>query len=261
MKTVVVLPTYNERENIAAIIKDILSEIDADIVVVDDNSPDNTAEVVRDLQELCHCIHLISRDSKRGLASAYIEGFRYALAHQYETIIQMDSDYSHHPRYLSQLLREAEVADVAIGSKYAPGGQVEGLTWWRKSLSSWGNRYASIVLRMRRPTARLRDWTSGYLCWRAGSLRRIDFDQIQCAGYGFLIELKWMASCLDMKTAEIPIVFTDRVRGLSKMSIGIFRESLFLPFRLAFARLPGSTHESGQRSLIARDAIEHDVRI
>ena len=237
MKTVVILPTYNERENIASMINDIRSEIQADIVVVDDNSPDNTADVVRKLQVSHQGLHLISRDQKRGLASAYIEGFRYALARHYTAVIQMDCDYSHHPRYLSQLLNQLDMAELVIGSKYTIGGRVEGLTSWRKALSMWGNRYASMVLCLRRPTARLDDWTSGYICWRADSLRRIDFDSIQCAGYGFLIELKWIATCLDMKMVEIPIVFCDRVYGLSKMSIGIFRESLFLPFRLAFTQL------------------------
>jgi dolichol-phosphate mannosyltransferase len=261
MKTIVVLPTFNERENIACIIRDILSEIEADIVVVDDNSPDNTAEVVIKLQESYAGVHLILRDSKRGLASAYTEGFRYALVNGYGVIIQMDSDYSHHPKYLSQLLSQVQDADVVVGSKYTKGGQVEGLIWWRKALSAWGNRYASIVLQMRRPAARLRDWTSGYLCWRADSLKRIDFDQIQCAGYGFLIELKWFAACLGMRMEEVPIVFSDRVRGRSKMSVGILRESLFLPFRLAFARLPGSVHKHDSLAVISKEAVDNDVRI
>lgn len=234
----VILPTYNERENIVTILTAIRSCIAVDVLVIDDNSPDRTGDIVREMASSRPWLRLRTREQKLGLASAYVEGFRVALEETYEIVIQMDSDYSHDPRYLKDLLDTLDIADLVIGSKYTPGGKVIGLSWWRQILSRWGNLYASLVLQRASNKSRIYDWTSGYMCWRQSALRKINLDAIRCSGYGFLIELKHQAAKSGLIIREVPIAFHDRVAGRSKLSVGILRESCLLPFQLILRPVP-----------------------
>lgn len=232
MSLVIIIPTYNERENIVPLIYAISERVDAHIIVVDDNSPDGTGDVVRELTRSNQKIHLVARPQKLGFASAYLEGFTKALTLSGDVIIQMDSDYSHDPRHLVDLVRMCERYDVVIGSKYTRGGAVEGLSWWRAALSRYGNRYIRFVLSRKRPEYNLRDSTSGYIAWRAEVLQKLLSKTVSSRGYGFQVELKWRAFLQGARIWEEPIVFRDRVRGRSKLTSSIALEVLILPLRL-----------------------------
>ena len=232
MRVAVVLPTYNEADNIREIISRVQSAAKVDVIVVDDSSPDGTAEVVRQIAAQNSSVTLIVRPTKDGLASAYMEGFKRALELGYDRVIQMDSDFSHDPKHLADLIQATEEYDLAVGSKYIAGGQVVGLPPWRKALSLWGNRYARFLLKLRRPDYPVIDSTSGYACWRADTLRRLGLTKVNSAGYGYQIEMKWHAFLSGARIKEIPITFTDRVAGKSKLSRNIFVEALFLPIKL-----------------------------
>jgi dolichol-phosphate mannosyltransferase len=232
MNTIVIIPTYNEAANIEKLIDSISKVISATVLVVDDNSPDGTAAIVQKLCDQTSTIKLLKRPKKLGLASAYIDGLKYALEHKFEHIIQMDCDFSHNPKHLEELLTCSNSYGLVIGSKYTQGGSVEGLTWGRKALSKYGNRYVRTIFRLKYPNFRLYDCTSGYLCWRYSALTKINFSDIISSGYGFLIELKLQAVSHGVSTLEIPITFVDRVAGQSKLSPSIFLETLVLPFKL-----------------------------
>jgi dolichol-phosphate mannosyltransferase len=223
MKTLVIIPTYNERENVAAIVPAVLAiNSDVDILIVDDNSPDGTQDVVRELQARSPRVHLLGRAGKEGLGKAYLAGFAWALRENYELIAQMDADFSHRPEDLSPLLAAARTGDFAMGSRWVPGGRTVNWSLLRKIISRGGSLYARLILRY--PT---RDWTGGFNAWRAPTLRKIGLESVRSEGYSFQIELKYRALKLGFNGVEVPIVFEDRRVGQSKMSSRIVFEALY----------------------------------
>ena len=220
----VIIPTYKERENISRMIKTVLSlPREFHLLIVDDNSPDGTAELVKEaIPEYNGRLHILEREGKQGLGTAYIAGFRWALERDYASVTEMDCDFSHDPNDLIRLLDAVEKgADVAIGSRYVKGGAVENWPTNRVLLSKYASIYVRIITWM--PVA---DTTAGFVCWRRSVLQAIDLDKIKFIGYAFQIEMKFAAWKLGFKVSEVPIVFTDRVEGESKMSKGIFKEAV-----------------------------------
>ncbi len=234
MKTLVVIPTYNERENIALIVPAIFQATpDVEILVVDDNSPDGTQDVVRGLQNTYKKLHLLGRKGKEGLGRAYIAGFKWALDQGYEAIIEMDADWSHRPEDLAKLVKAIPSYDFVVGSRWVPGGAVANWTLSRKMISLGGSFYARQILRYP-----LRDWTGGFNAWKAGTLRKIGLDSVRSEGYSFQIELKYRALRFDFHGIEIPITFEDRRAGQSKMSSRIVLEALHRVWGLRRMELP-----------------------
>jgi len=225
MSALVIIPTYNERENVAAIVQAVFAQSEPfHILIVDDGSPDGTGQIVRDLQQdFPLTLHLLERQGKNGLGTAYIAGFRWGLTHGYDFIIEMDADFSHNPKDLVRLLAKCrdEDADVAVGSRYVKGGKVENWPWERHFYSRGGSIYTRIVTLM--PIA---DPTAGFVCWRRKVLETIDLNKIRFIGYAFQIEMKFAAWELNFKIREVPIVFKDRELGVSKMSLKIVQEGI-----------------------------------
>jgi dolichol-phosphate mannosyltransferase len=225
---IVIIPTYNEKENITLIIDTVFSlPKDFDILIVDDNSPDGTAEIVKDLQQNYNTntitrLHLLQRPGKKGLGTAYIEGFRYSLQHHYDYILQMDADFSHNPKDLVNLyLSCAEWdTDLAIGSRYATGVNVVNWPMGRVLLSFFASKYVQMITGIP-----IHDTTAGFVCYRRKVLETIALDEIKFVGYAFQIEMKFLTWKFGFRLNEVPIVFTDRTRGQSKMSVGIFKEA------------------------------------
>jgi len=219
----VLVPTYDERENLDAILDAILElQPDFHICVVDDNSPDGTGAIADARAAEDPRIHVVHRTHKQGLGPAYLHGFRWALAHAvgYTHVFEMDADFSHDPRYLGALLRRARTdGDVAVGSRWIPGGGVSGWGPLRRGVSFGGSFYSRQVLGVG-----LRDLTAGYVCWRREVLETIPLGEVRSRGYGFQIEMKYRALVAGFRVVEHPIVFPDRERGQSKMSIRIFFE-------------------------------------
>lgn len=224
--TLVIIPMYNEKENAAAIIDAVLAlDTPFDILVIDDNSPDGTAAIVREkMAQHPGRVDIIERAGKLGLGTAYIEGFRWGLAHGYEYICEMDADFSHNPKDLPRL-RQALVSgqgDVAVGSRYLTGVNVVNWPMGRVLMSYYASKYVRIVTGLH-----VRDTTAGFVCYRADVLRAMNLDAIHFKGYAFQIEMKYTAHVLGFRITEVPIVFVNRVLGTSKMSSGIFGEALF----------------------------------
>lgn len=226
----VVIPTYNEEDNIRLIIEAVLAlPKDFDVLVVDDASPDGTARIVQELQ-LKHNspekvrIHLLQRSGKQGLGTAYIAGFRYGMAHNYEYLLEMDADFSHDPRDLTYLYLECAEngADLAIGSRYASGVNVVNWPMGRVLMSYFASMYVRIITGMP-----VMDTTAGFVCYHRRVLETINLDEIKFVGYAFQIEMKFLTWKYGYKLKEIPIIFTERRRGVSKMSTGIFKEAFF----------------------------------
>ncbi len=225
MSNIVIIPTYKEKENIEAIIKAISSlPVPFDILIIDDNSPDGTADIVKKLQLSLPNLHLIERPGKQGLGTAYIEGFKWALENGYSYVYEMDADFSHDPRDLMRLYKacKEDGADLAIGSRYISGVNVVNWPLSRVLMSYVASIYVRIVTGMR-----IMDTTAGFKCYRREVLENIKPDHIRSVGYGFQIEMKFTAWKLGYKIVEIPIIFTDRKLGASKMSGGIFNEALW----------------------------------
>lgn len=227
--SIVIIPTYNEKENIEAIIRAVFSLPQAiDILVVDDNSPDGTASIVESLQQEYNSVslrlHLLIRGGKQGLGTAYLIGFQYALSKGYEFILEMDADFSHDPKDLTRLRRACveEGADMSIGSRYATGVNVVNWPMGRVMLSFFASHYVRLITSMP-----IRDTTAGFVCYRRKVLDTIPLDQIKFIGYAFQIEMKFLAWKYGFTLKEVPIIFTDRTRGQSKMSAGIFKEAFF----------------------------------
>jgi dolichol-phosphate mannosyltransferase len=230
MQTLVVVPTYNEAENITDVLCRTRAALpDAAVLVVDDNSPDGTANVVRSAAPDVGGLHLLSRDEKGGLGAAYRAGFAWGIERGFEILCQMDADLSHDPAALPSLVGPvaSNRADMAIGSRYVPGGRVSNWPRSRRWLSRCGNRYASLVLGVA-----VRDLTSGFRACRADVLNAVGYDASRSRGYAFLIETAYRVWRWDGRILEIPITFTDRVRGRSKMSVGVAAEQLWLVTRL-----------------------------
>ena len=225
MRTLVVLPTYQEAANIADVLRRLRNAVpEADVLVVDDGSPDGTADLADAVAaELGH-IDVLRRAAKSGLGSAYRAGFRQGLNDGFRVLVEMDADLSHDPAALPDLLRAVEGgADLAIGSRYVPGGSIPNWKWHRRALSRWGNRYASAVLGLD-----VRDATSGYRAYRDEALEEIDLERVRADGYGFQIEMAYAVARNGGTIAEVPITFRDRIRGTSKMSGRIIVEALVL---------------------------------
>jgi dolichol-phosphate mannosyltransferase len=229
----VVIPTYNERENIAELIQRILEMSRFRVLVVDDNSPDGTASIVADIAADEPRVGLLLRPEKRGLGSAYVAGFRRALAEGAAYICEMDADFSHDPAYLPQLLAAAETRyDLALGSRYVPGGGTSDWGIVRQMISRGGNLYARAILGLP-----VMDATGGFRCYRRRVLETINLDDIQSNGYAFQIELVYRTMRAGFRIGELPIIFPDRRVGRSKMSKRIVLEALINVWRLRFRSL------------------------
>jgi dolichol-phosphate mannosyltransferase len=227
---IVIIPTYKERENIEAIVKAIFSLNSAfDILIIDDNSPDGTAGIVKDLQKSFPNLHLMERPGKMGLGTAYLAGFRWALEKGYDYIYEMDADFSHDPRDLEKLYKACSVdgADLAIGSRYISGVNVVNWPLSRVLMSYCASIYVRLVTGMK-----VKDTTAGFKCYRRVVLENIRLDKIKSKGYGFQIEMKFKTWRLGYKIVEVPIIFTDRKLGASKMTGGIFNEALWGVLRM-----------------------------
>lgn len=230
--TIILLPTYNERGNIAHIVPEIFAvHPEARILVIDDNSPDGTAEEVHSLMQTYPNLYLLLREKKQGLGEAYKAGIAQALADRsIEKIITMDADGSHGVDYLKDLHAASRVSPLVIGSRYVPGGSIENWERWRYALSQWGNFYARTITGLP-----IHDLTAGFMCFHSDLLRQIDFSRFQASGYAFLMELKFRSiRSLGAGVTEVPIVFRARREGESKISHHIIREGLAIPWRLRF---------------------------
>ncbi|MEP1122602.1 MAG: polyprenol monophosphomannose synthase [Ilumatobacter sp.] len=225
MRTLVVVPTHDEADNIADLLDGLDRHVpDADVLVVDDASTDGTRSIVRSRPDFGGRLRIVERDEKKGLGDAYVHAFGLALADGYDAVVEIDADLSHDPAALPMMLDLARRdIDVVIGSRYIPGGSVVGWPRRRTWLSRWGNRYAAIALGLA-----INDATAGYRVYRADTLRRIDLGAVRAEGYGFQIEMTYRAVAAGCSIVEVPIVFRDRVAGASKMSGNIVREAFLL---------------------------------
>jgi len=224
-KCLVIIPTYNERENVEKMVRKVFSlATPFHLLIIEDNSPDGTAQIVKGLQdEFANRLHIYERKGKLGLGTAYIAGFKWALEHGYDYIFEMDCDFSHNPDDLERLYEAARKgADVAIGSRYISGINVVNWPLGRVLMSYFASKYVRLVTGMK-----IMDTTAGFKCFRRKVLETIDFDNIKLKGYGFQIEMKFTAWKFGFSIVEVPIIFTDRKEGSSKMSGGIFNEALW----------------------------------
>jgi len=229
----VVIPTYNERDNIESLIEEIHRYVpDAHILIVDDNSPDGTWKLVEEISRKDERVHLIKRPGKMGLGTAYVEGFKWALEKGFDVIVQMDADFSHSPSDIPRLLREIEKgADFVIGSRYKNGVNVVNWPLKRLMISYFANVYARFMTGVP-----IRDLTGGFKAWRREVLESIDLDNIKSNGYSFQIEMNFKAYMNGYEPSEIPIIFYERRSGKSKFSKGIILEAAFMVVRLALRR-------------------------
>jgi dolichol-phosphate mannosyltransferase len=235
MRTLVIIPTYNERENIGRLVPEILRQDDRfDVLVVDDGSPDGTGQIARSMAARSHRVHLLQRAGKQGLGSAYLAGFRRALSWGYHTVVEMDADFSHSPADLPRVVApvRAGEADLSLGSRWAKGGGTCGWPLRRQILSRGGSLYARAILGVG-----VRDLTGGFKCFSRRALNAIELDSVRSNGYSFQIELTYRAIQARMRVVEVPIIFTERERGVSKMSGAIVREALGVVWKL---RLDGA---------------------
>lgn len=233
-KNLVIIPTYNEIENIEKMIRSVFDLPNVfELLIVDDGSPDGTAHKVKELQdEFTGKLHIEERKGKLGLGTAYIHGFKWALARDYDFIFEMDCDFSHNPKDLIRLLEACENgADVAVGSRYTKGGQVSNWPIGRILMSYFASVYVRIVLWLP-----VKDTTAGFKCYRKKVLQTIDLDAVRFMGYAFQIEMKYRAYKKGFKIVEVPIMFTDRILGVSKMSTKIFKEAFLGVIQMRFMK-------------------------
>jgi dolichol-phosphate mannosyltransferase len=236
-RALVIVPTYNERENIRRLIDTVLvQDARIDILVVDDGSPDGTGALVREIVETNGRVNLLERERKMGLGTAYIAGFRWALEREYAYVMEMDADFSHDPIHLPQFLRAVENADLVLGSRYQQG-RVTVVNWpiARLILSYCANIYARAITGLP-----VWDATGGFKCFRRSVLEAIDLNRVRSNGYAFQIEMSFRAWKRNFRIAEIPIVFVDRTEGTSKMSKSIVREAVWMVWRLRWWSLRGT---------------------
>lgn len=235
MKTLIIIPTYNELENLPRLLPEVLSKDESiDVLIVDDNSPDGTAAFVEDQMMTNNRIHLIKRPSKQGLGTAYIAGFKFALKNGYDFVFEMDADFSHDPKEIPRFLDEIKNADVVLGSRYINGVNVINWPMRRLLLSSFANFYTRSITGMP-----VHDATGGYKCFRIKVLQAIDLDKVKSNGYAFQIEMSFKAWKKGFKVKEIPIIFVDRVKGKSKMSKKIVREAVTMVWKLRLKSIFG----------------------
>jgi dolichol-phosphate mannosyltransferase len=232
-RVLIVVPTYNERDNVDDVVREFLAPIPtAELLFVDDNSPDGTGDRLDELATGNPRVHVLHRPGKLGLGTAYLDGFRWGLARDFGYLFEMDADFSHDPQYLPVMLAKAKAgADVVIGSRYVEGGGTKNWGLGRKILSRGGSLYARTVLGVK-----IRDVTAGFICYRRAALEALDLAAIRSNGYSFQIEMKYRALSAGLKVAEVPIVFVDRRVGASKMSRKIFAEALTMVWRLRLKR-------------------------
>lgn len=230
----VIIPTYNERDNLEELLAQVYRAVaDMHVLIVDDNSPDGTANLVEELMAGRYSgqLFLFKRSGKLGLGTAYIAGFKWALERSYQYIFEMDADFSHNPKYLADFLRTIETCDVVLGSRYIPGG---GVTNWgiiRRCISKGGSLYSRMILGLP-----FRDLTGGFKCFRREVLETLDLDDIKSNGYSFQIEMTYRAYLKGFRIREVPIIFEERAAGKSKMSRKIFVEALLMIWKLRFAK-------------------------
>ena len=250
--TLVVIPTYNERESLAETVARVRAAVpEASVLVVDDRSPDGTGELADGLAAADAAVHVLHREAKNGLGAAYLEAFGWALERGFDPIVQLDADGSHLPEQLPRLLDRLEQADAAggrpdlvIGSRWIPGGSIENWPRHRELLSRWGSAYARTVLRLD-----TRDATAGYRAFRAGALRRIRLEDVHTRGYGFQVDMLWHAREAGLTVVEVPVTFVERVAGRSKMSPAIVVEATLRVtgwgLKSLFGRRPQPANNSG----------------
>lgn len=235
MKALVVIPTYNEKENLPRVVPEVLAQDDRiSILVVDDNSPDGTGQLADDMAAQNPRVHVLHRPGKQGLGKAYLAGFDWALQRDYDRIIEMDADFSHNPKYLVPMLAASESSDLVLGSRYISGVNVINWPMSRLLLSYFANVYARVITGMK-----VRDLTGGFKCFRRQVLEALSLGAIHSNGYAFQIEMSFRAHRRGFTIKEIPIVFVDREHGQSKMSKAIVREAIWMVPRLRLMALFG----------------------
>ena len=251
MHIAVVIPTYNEAENLPRLLSSLFAlPLDLSVLVVDDNSPDGTGYLADKFASAnAGRVEVLHRPGKLGISSAYVQGFHHLLDQGTDAIAQMDADFSHDPATLIKMIKKLETCDVVFGSRYTSGGSVD-IQWpfWRKGLSAWGNFYARTILRIP-----LRDVTTGYRLWRSETLRGMPFSSIQSKGYIFQVEMAHLARCLEYRMRETPFYFANRRRGKSKMSLGIQVEAAFRVWQIWWAYRP--LCHKGQAARIQRSKL------
>jgi dolichol-phosphate mannosyltransferase len=230
VKTLIIIPTYNELENLRPLLETVFSNApETDILIVDDNSPDGTGKLADQIHEEDPRVQVLHRAGKLGLGTAYIAGFKYAIEHNYDAAFEMDADFSHNPRYLPDFLQAIERADLVIGSRYVAGGGTPNWSFMRRIISGGGNIFARFMLGIP-----VHDCTAGYRCYRREVLESIGLDTVQSQGYAFQVEMAYRVMKQGFKIVEIPIIFMDRRVGKSKMSRKIFIEALLYVMRTRF---------------------------
>ena len=231
MKQLIIIPTYNEKVNISNLIPTLLDKTseNTEILVVDDSSPDGTAEIVREFQEKNNRVHLLLRKKKEGLGRAYIAGMQWGLDQGFENLTEMDADFSHRPEDLLKILEESLRADFVVGSRYVSGGKTVNWGLLRKIISRGGSFYSRLILGYP-----LRDWTGGFNSWNRAVLIKMGLEQVKSNGYSFQIELKYRALKLGFKGVEVPITFEDRRVGQSKMSFKIVIEAFYKVWQIRY---------------------------
>lgn len=231
MTALVLIPTYNERENLPLVVAGVLAHPDTRVLVIDDGSPDGTGQLADDLaRQHAGRLSVMHRTGARGLGRSYLDGFRAALETDHDVVCQMDADLSHDPRFLPALIASAASgAGLTIGSRYVAGGRVENWPARRVMLSAFANSYIRTATGLT-----VRDCTSGFRCWRREALARLPLDRITSEGYSFLVEVTFQAATAGLTIAEVPIVFVERRQGVSKLSASVLAESLVTPWRLAW---------------------------
>lgn len=230
MSALVLIPTYNERDNLPLVVAGVLAQPHTRVLVIDDGSPDGTGQVADQLAAAHHDrVEVLHRTGARGLGRSYLDGFRHALASDADYVCQMDADLSHDPSFIPALMASAAAgAGLTIGSRYLPGGRVENWPLRRKMLSAFANRYIRAATGLA-----VRDCTSGFRCWRHEALATLPLDRISSDGYAFLVEVTFHAALAGIEIAEVPIVFVERRQGSSKLSASVIVESVATPWRLA----------------------------
>ena len=232
-RALVIIATYEERENLPSLLDRVLSTPDLDVLVIDDGSPDGTGEIAAARAEQERRLAVIHRPRKSGVTSAHILGFTYALEHGYDLVVEMDADFSHPPEDVPRLLEACATADIAVGSRSVPGARLVGRSHFRNGLTRWGSAYARLLLGLS-----IRDCTGGFRCTRRPALEKLGLSLIRSRGYGFQLELNYAWRKAGMRFVEVPIVFADRVYGESKMSRQILLEALLIVPRLRLGVTP-----------------------
>ena len=229
-RVLIAIPTYNEIENIRNLTETIL-DLDSqyEVLIIDDNSPDGTGELMAEVSETQKRVHVIHRKKKLGLGSAYLIAFKYAIEDGFQIIIQMDADYSHNPRYLAPLVGSLADHDLVIGSRYVAGGDIKNWGVVRRAVSRWGSFYSRMVLGIP-----IRDLTGGFNAWKVNKLKTLPLDHVRAEGYSFLIEMKYLAIKHQLRVCEVPIIFEDRTLGKSKMSTQVLLEAIYRVWEMKY---------------------------